>query len=86
MSEIRAVIEQLHAAADRVDETASLLQVAANGLDAMRQSMFRVLADSKSPEVGHAHQVSAHTAEAVTTALHALQEAAALARHRASTL
>lgn len=86
MSEIRAVIEQLHAAASRVDETAGLLQVAASGIDHMRQNLFRVLADSQSPEVGHAHQVSAHAAEAVTTALHALQEAAALARHRAATL
>lgn len=86
MSEIRAVIEQLHAAADRVDETAGLLQVAALSLDAMRQNMFRVLADSQSPEVGHAHQVSAYTAEAVATALHALREAAAIARHRAATL
>ncbi|WP_024875345.1 hypothetical protein [Saccharomonospora piscinae] len=86
MSEIRMVIEQLNAAAARVDEVAGLLHSAESRVDDMRQSLFRVLADSQAPEVGHAHQVTAHTAELVTTATHALHEAAALARHRAASL
>lgn len=86
MSEIRVAIEQLMLAANRVDEVAQLLYSAGGRIDHMRQSLFRVLADSQSPEVGHAHQVSAHTAEMISTATLALQEAGALARHRASTL
>lgn len=86
MSAVREVQEVLLAAATRVDEVGDLARDLAGRIDAMRQSMFRVLADSQSPDVGQAHQVSAYTIEAVTTIEHALREAAALARHRAATL
>ncbi len=86
MSAVREVQEVLHAAANRVDEVGNLARDLAARVDHMRQLMFRVLADSQSPDVGQAHQVSAYTIEAVTTIEHALREAAAIARHRASTL
>lgn len=86
MSEIGQIIEQLHAAAARIDEITGMVQAAAGRIDHMRQNLARVLADSQSPEVHHAHVVTAYTIEATSTALHALQEAAAVARHRAATL
>lgn len=86
MSAVREVQEALHAAATRVDEVGDLARDLAGRVDHMRQLLFQVLADSQSPDVGQAHQVSAYTIEAVTTIVHALQEAGAVARHRAATL
>lgn len=86
MSAVREVQEALLAAATRVDEVGDLARDLGVRVDHMRQNLFRVLADSQSPDVGQAHQVSAYTIEAVTTIEHALREAAAIARHRAATL
>lgn len=86
MSDIGLIIESLHRAAARVDEVCELLHRAQIELDALRERMRRVLADSQSPEVARAHQISAATVEHLTTALMALMTAGQEARHRATTL
>ncbi len=86
MSDIGLIIESLHRAVARVDEVCELLYRAQGELDALRERMRRVLADSQSPEVARAHQISAATVEHLTTALMALMTAGQEARHRATTL
>lgn len=86
MSEIREVKSALFAAASLIDETSQLAYAVSCGLDETRQQLFRVLADSEAPQVAHAHQVAAHAVECAAAIVHALQEAAAIARHRAATL
>lgn len=86
MSMIAEVREQMMHQVGRLEEARTLGQATIARVDEIRQRIYRVLADSQSPDVGRAHQVVAQVIDALTVACTGLDQAAMVAQQRAAQL
>lgn len=86
MSMIAEVRAQMMHQVGRLEETQHLGQATIARVDEIRQRIYRVLADSQSPDVARAHQVVAQVIDALTVACTGLDQAAMVAQQRAAQL